>query len=222
MTVWKFVVLNGGFVMRNFKRILSIALTLFVIICITACDEKVVEETSVKTETVTEPEKIISMDKRHKVIECLKDEQKAYVYYLYDSYGNVIYEQTVLREPRIKYVSEDVIEISNSAGTSALSCSYFNLTTNKISESCWNPSYVDGKIVVYMEYDETREPSAFLVIKDIFDNNKLFMELFYDFSPMAVPADAIKSVEAVGDNTLKIVYLKGEKETETTVVVDLK
>lgn len=208
--------------MRNFKRILSIALTLFVVICIAACDEKVVEETNVKTEAVTAPEKIISMDKRYKVIECLKDEQTAYTYYLYDSYGNVVYEQTVLKVPGIKYITEDVIEISNSAGTSALSCSYFNLTTNKISESCWNPSYVDGKIVVYMEYDETRDPSTFMIIKDIFDSNKLFEELNYDFSPMAVPADVVKSVEPVDEDTLKIVYLKGEKETETTAFVDLK
>ena len=140
---------------------------------------------------------------------------------MYDSYGNIVHEQTVAKEPKISYVSENVLEICTTHGTSALLCSYFNLTSNKLSESFWNPSYVDGTVVAYMEYDETREPSTFFVVRNIFDSNKLFVELLYDFSPKDVPADAIKSVNRI-DDKLEIVYLRGEKEIETTANVNLK
>ncbi len=216
-----FIALNGGIIMRNFKRILSIALTLLVAICVIACEKKIPDESSQSTAVVTEAENIISMDKRFKLVEGTKDNQVAYIYTLYDSYGNVVYEQTVVKEPKISYVSDNVLEICNSMGTSALSCTYFNLTTNKLSDICWNPSYVDEEIVVYMEYDEARDPDTFLVIRDVFDSTKLYKELVYDFSPDAVPANAIKSVKRI-DDKLEIVYFKGENRTEVTVNVNLK
>lgn len=207
--------------MRNFKRILSIALTLSVAICVTACEKKAKENTTDKSVEVAKSDNIISMDQRHKLINNSKDGQPAFTYFLYDSYGNVVYEQTVAKQPKIRYVSENIIEICNSHGTSALSCSYFDLTTNILSENCWNPSYVDEEIVVYMEYDETHDPDTFLVIRDIFDSNKLYIELVYDFSSDAVPANVIKNVKRI-DDKLEIVYYKGENRTETTENVDLK
>lgn len=207
--------------MRNFKRILSIALTLFIAICVIACEKKTPDDSLTDTSAVEKTENIISMDKRFKLVEGTKDNQVAYTYTLYDSYGNVVYEQTVVKEPKISYVSDNVLEICNSMGTSALSCTYFDLITNKLSDICWNPSYVDEEIVVYMEYDEARDPDTFLIIKNIFDSSKLHKELAYDFSPCAVPADAIKSVKRIDDN-LEIVYFKGENRTEVTVNVNLK
>ncbi len=207
--------------MRNFKRILSIALTLSIAMCVMACEKKTPDESSQSTAVVSENENVISKDKRFKIVEGTKDNQVAYTYTLYDSYGNVIYEQTVAKEPKISYVSENVLEICTTHGASALSCSYFNLTTNKLSESFWNPSYVDETVVAYMEYDETREPTTFLVVRNIFDSNKLYVELLYNFSPKDVPADAIKSVKRI-DDKLEIVYLKGDNETETATIVNLK
>ena len=216
-----FVVLNGGIIMRNFKRILSIALTLIVIMSFSACDKNTATQPSETVVSTLETENIISKDKRFKVVETTKDGQPAFTYTLYDSYGNVVFEQTVLREPQIKYITEDVIEIRNSAGTSAISCTYFDLKTNKLSESCWNPSYVDGNIVAYMHYDETREPHTFLVVRNIFDSTKKYIEYDFDFSPVAVPANAIKSIKRL-DDKLEIVYYKGENRTEVTVNVNLK
>ena len=207
--------------MRNFKRILSIALTLIFIISFSACDKNTALKPSEDKADALKNENIVSKDKRFEVVETIKDEQPAFTYTLYDSYGNVVFEQTVLREPQIKYITEEVIEIRNSAGTSATFCTYFDLKTNKLSESCWNPSYVDGNIVVYMHYDETREPHTFLVVRNIFDSTKKYIEYDFDFSPVAVPADAIKSVKLVNDNVLEIVYLSGENCVEVTNRIDI-
>lgn len=207
--------------MRNFKKIFSIALTLIIVTCFAACEEKKTDYTPQNVEEAAEKENVISKDKRFKVVEGTKDGQVAYIYTLYDSYGNVMLEQTVVKEPHIKYITDDILEICNSYGTSAQSCTYFDLKTNKLSDICWNPSYVDGNVVVYMHYDEAHEPNTFLIIRNIFDKEKLYKEVDLDFSPLAVPSDAIKSVKSVDDDTLEIVYLKGEREIETTTVIDL-
>lgn len=207
--------------MRNFKRILSIALTLLVAICITACKEDVSPKTLDSTGDATKNEKIISKDKRFEVVEVNKDGQIGYTYTLYDSYENVVFEQTVVKEPSIKYITDDVLEIRTSHGTSAQSCTYFDLRTNKLSESCWNPSYVDGSIVAYMHYDENREPSTFLVVRDIFDSSKKYIEFDMNFSSMAVPSFAIKNIKLIDENTMEITYFSGENETEKTSRINI-
>ena len=95
--------------MRNFKRILSIALTLSIAMCVMACEKKTSDESSQSTAVVTETENVISKDKRFKVVEGTKDNQVAYTYTLYDSYGNVIYEQTVAKEHNTKYISDNFL-----------------------------------------------------------------------------------------------------------------
>ena len=128
------IVLNGGSIMRKFTRILSIALTLTLTFCLIACSDKTTTESPASTPTDEQVENVISMDKRHKLVDTGKNGQLSYTYTLYDSYGDVVHEQTVAREPKIKYISDNVMEICNSHGTSALSCVYFDLTTNKLSD----------------------------------------------------------------------------------------
>lgn len=207
--------------MRNFKKIFSIALTLSIVICFAGCQKAPVEETPPSSVTNAD-ENVAGETAPYKIVQTNNNSQSGYTYFLYDNNGNVVYEETVAKEPVIEYVTDNILEIRDSHGSSADLCRYFDLTTYALSDCWYNTFYTDGSIAVHMGYDEKRDPDTFIVVRNIFDREKLYKEISWEFPPVLTPSDAIKSVKYFDSDTLEIVYLEGEQEIETTAKIDLK
>jgi len=141
-----------------------------------------------------------------------------YSYQIYSATGKILDEKKKLyREPFIESVDEDILHISLSAGTNVRQEWFVNRKTEERSETFQNVCAIQGEKIAFMELDD--ESSYCLVIRDIFDENKLYLEVKQDFAPLAIPDLIIENAEFTEESSLKITYLKGEDEVSTTEII---
>lgn len=164
----------------------------------------------------------IDINKYYKITKNTKSNEVSYTYVIYDSTGKVVLKDSTTKEPRIRYVSSGVLEILTNHGSSASLCSYYDIQNNILSQSFWNPSFVDGTIIIYMDFNENRDPNTLLIIQNIFNKNILYEEIVRDFSPTAVVSMAVESVKFVDQNTIELTYLRGTDFISTTETIKLE
>ena len=88
--------------------------------------------------------------------------EEGYEVKLYDKNNQEIYSEVYPKEPWIKEVTENILEIGISTGSPSSYVFYFDRETSKISDVYFNAILLDNKYVAYMENSEE------LIITDIF------------------------------------------------------
>ncbi len=141
-----------------------------------------------------------------------------YSYQIYSVTGKILDEEKNLyREPFIENTNEDILHISLSAGTNVRQEWFVNRKMEEKSETFENVCAIQGDIIAFMELD--KESEFYLVIRDIFDENKLYLEVKRNFAPLAIADLIIENAEFTEESSLKITYLKGEDEVSTTEII---
>ena len=141
-----------------------------------------------------------------------------YSYQIYSVTGKILDEKKKLyREPYIEGIDKNILHISLSAGTNVRQEWFVNRKTEEKSEIFENVCAIQGDIIAFMELD--KESEFYLVIRDIFDENKLYLEVKRNFAPLAIADLIIENAEFTEESSLKITYLKGEDEVSTTEII---
>ena len=136
------------------------------------------------------------------------DNQPAYRYEVYNKNGAVVINETVRSQPHIEYIFENtLLSIIRGVGTNAFLCQYYDIDRDLFSEIFHSPTVADHGNVVYMTISEG---NLKLVVRDIFDESKFYKEFGLDFSPTAVPSNALINADYLDETSLTITYFSGE------------
>lgn len=130
---------------------------------------------------------------------------------LYSKSKEKVFSAIYPKEPGIKEVSEDILQISISLGSPACYVFYFNETNAEISETFFNPIYFGDKYVAYMENEK-------LVLKDVFDEGLVYKEIERDFTKTADPISAIIKIEMLNDGNILLKYYREDYVKRTEVI----
>lgn len=138
-----------------------------------------------------------------------------YKYIILSSKGKVLEENTISVEPRIKYLSKNIIEVSFGAGNVS-QYQFYEINKELISQIYENPSAIYKDKIVYMSFEKELK----LIIRNIFDK-QFYKEIKRNFSPVAAPYNAILSAKFIDDNHLEIIYLEGSTYKEKKETINL-
>ncbi len=144
-----------------------------------------------------------------------KQIERKYEVNLYDKNNREIYSVVYPKEPWIKEVTENILEIGISTGSPSRHVFYFNKETSKISDVYFNSILLDNKYVAYMENSEE------LIIMDIFNEGILCKKVTRDFSKTANSGSAIINIEIVDEEKILLEYLSGEDYMEVAEIIKL-
>lgn len=111
-------------------------------------------------------------------------------------------------------ISEGVLGIKISVGSSATYSYYFDKETAEISPAYFNPIIVENKYVAYME-------DGILIFTDLFQRGSVYMEIERNFAERANPIDAVIGIKMVDHNTIELEYYEGEDFTEKSEQIPL-
>ena len=89
---------------------------------------------------------------------------------LYDKAGQKVYSTVYPKEPWIKKITEDILEIGISTGSPARYVFYFHKESAKISDTYFNAKLLGNKYVAYME-DKN------LIVTDIFREGIIYQRI---------------------------------------------
>ena len=142
------------------------------------------------------------------------DETREYEYYIYDSKGNIVENESVKGlSPGIKYISGDVIEIRFHGGPFADLCRYYNVQSDKMSADFWNPFLIADKNIIYYDGESKK-----LIVQNIFDKSIFFREFAIDMILTGGP----ESIEFIDNGQkLKITYMRDSDYEYETQILDL-
>lgn len=131
---------------------------------------------------------------------------------LFDRKNNTVFDMVYPKEPWIREIDDDILEIGISTGLPSSYVFYFDKETSKISDTYFNSILLDSKYIAYMDDGE-------LVISDLFDKRVFYKKITRDFTKTANPSSAIISIELVDEENLIIDYYKGEDYEEVAEVI---
>ncbi|MBQ6888402.1 MAG: hypothetical protein IJN54_12925 [Lachnospiraceae bacterium] len=144
-----------------------------------------------------------------------KQVELGYEVKLYDKNNKEIYSVVYPKEPWIKEVTENILEIGISTGSPSRHVFYFNKETSKISDVYFNSILLDNKYVAYMGNSEE------LIIMDIFNEGILCKKVTRDFSKTANPSSAIINIEIEDGENILLEYLLGVDYMEVSETINL-
>lgn len=158
-----------------------------------------------------------SVNSRSKVYYC--PDNYTYAYQVFDKDGAVLVEKTdITGSLYIEELAEGIVHVAISAGSYARNEVFYDTEKGIKSEIFYNVAAVCKKKVVYM--DLCGQESC-LIVRDIFDKDLYYQEIYRDFSPSAVPSAVLQSAVFVEDNILEVIYLEGEDCTEKKERIEL-
>ena len=174
----------------------------------------------VLADVINTNEKIMYSEKYYMVYDITKDNQPEYRYEILNEKGNIVKNETVWRVcPKIEYLDDNtLISIEIGVGTGTWLTQYYDVNNDLFSEVFESPAIEKYGKVVFINISEDK---PILIVRDIFNKTEYFEEFVVDFSPVANPVDALKNVEFLDENTLKISYLSGNGYDEQTTTLQL-
>lgn len=95
---------------------------------------------------------------------------------------------------------------------------FINGKTNRISDSFENISAYDGQLVVYGIYEDEQLK---IVIRDIYDKEKVYKEVIDTFPNVAVGSYIIKDARIIDGNSVHLTYYVGNEWEEKEKVIRL-
>lgn len=132
----------------------------------------------------------------------------------FDSTHEIIFSECYPMEPAINQVADNVFEVSISVGSPATYVFYIDMVNAEISETFFNPLFIEARYIAYMEDSE-------LILRDVFNDDLLCMAISRDFTKTANPMSAIISVKMQDKNTIKLSYYKGDNYEETSEIITI-
>lgn len=142
---------------------------------------------------------------------------------LYDKESRAVYSEVYPADSRlirqgllwVNEISEGVLEIKISVGSSATYIYYFDKESAELSPTYFNPIIVNNKYVAYME-------DGVLIFTDLFQRGSVYMEIERNFAERANPIDAVIGIKMVDHNTIELEYYEGEDFTEKSEQIPLE
>lgn len=133
----------------------------------------------------------------------------------YSSTNDIIFSECYPIEPGISQITENIFKVSISFGSPAVDIFYIDMENAEISETFFNPIFIGERNVAYME-------DGNLILKDIFNEDLLYMTISRDFTKTANPVSAIIAIEMRDEKTITLSYFKGDnyEETSETITID--
>ena len=143
-----------------------------------------------------------------------------YSYEITNLRGKVIFsESSVIKPPKIRPLSNSVLEVSAQAGTglSTNRAVFCDVKNSNVSETFHYVLGVKGDNVVCADYKEGKH---FITVQNIFDKSIYYKTYeLENVSPIA--ADFALGCEFDSDNKVTITYLAGEDYTETKLIINI-
>ena len=132
--------------------------------------------------------------------------------------GKRIYENAYGVEPIIMQVDKDTILIRTEKGDSRIT-KFINGKTNRVSDNFENISAYNGQLVVYGIYEDEQLK---IVIRDIYDKDKVYKEVIDTFPNVAVGSYIIKDAQIIDEHSVDLTYYVGDewKEKEEVILLD--
>lgn len=131
---------------------------------------------------------------------------------IYSNADEEILSEVYPKEPTVKPVTENLLQVSISVGSPATYIYYVDTEKGKVSETFFNPIYLEDGNIAYWGNDG-------LILKDIFDEGLFYQEIKRDFSECADPIGAIITVELLDNGYIALVYYEGEDFTEKSEII---
>ncbi len=171
--------------------------------------------------TVSDVNESIQKDDNYKIEKNEKDE---YVVTIYNQ-QNIVFCETYPIEVYASYISNDIIEFSFSTGNPGPKYSFYYSVKNKqLSDLYENAKLLDENIYyieyIYMDKETFDNAHKRLVVRDIFNNQKLYVSAVRDFTWGFNPTDAILDIAIKNNNQLYIKYLSGKNEKEVCETIN--
>lgn len=132
----------------------------------------------------------------------------------YSKTNEMFFSEWYPKEPAISQVTENVFEICISVGSSASYIFYLDIEKAEISETFFNPLLFGDCCVAYMDDDK-------LILRDIFNENLLYMTISRDFTKTADPMSAILAIDMRDEETITLSYYKGEDYEEISEIITI-
>lgn len=136
---------------------------------------------------------------------------------IYNKWGKKIYENVYELEPSIIQVGKDTILIRIGRGDSWIT-KFINGKTNRISDSFENISAYNEQLVVYGIYEDEQLK---IVIRDIYDKDKVYKEVFDMFPNVAVGSYIIKDAQIIDEHSVRLTYYVGDEWEEKEKLIQL-
>lgn len=132
--------------------------------------------------------------------------------------GKRIYENAYGVEPIIMQVDKDTILIRTGKGDSRIT-KFINGKTNRVSDNFENISAYNGQLVVYGIYEDEQLK---IVIRDIYDKDKVYKEVIDTFPNVAVGSYIIKDAQIIDEHSVDLTYYVGDEweEKEEVILLD--
>lgn len=166
---------------------------------------------------------IFTNNKEHKILEETKHykityKDSMYYYYIFDKNNNIVRTDGPLNiKPNIMVIDDNLICFTLQSGTGIVTQwgYYYDINKNIFSQT------------FHSIYDQSNGKIAYgglnkIIISDIFDSNKYYLEIDKFDNPLAKVAAPILSVEFTNNGTsINVSYLTGSDYKETTQNVKL-
>lgn len=155
----------------------------------------------------------------HKMSYSVEKVNDTYSVSIKNKWGKKIYENVYELEPSIIQVGKDTILIKIGRGDSWTS-TFINGKTNRISDGFENISIYNEELVVYGTYEDEQIK---IVIRDIYDKDKVYKEVIDTFPDVAVGSYIIKDAQIIDEHSVHLTYYVGNgwEEKETLIQLDL-
>lgn len=154
---------------------------------------------------------------RHYRIYCNRFSEERYSYEVFDSSNTVFVSEKCNSIPKFMEIDSNILQIQFGSGN-AITNQYFDVEKKYKSEVFSKPSAVGYGKIAYMDYSEGK---LVLIVQDLFNKNVYYEKFNFDFSPIAVPYNAIVNAQFINANMLDITYFSGEDYTETKLLINL-
>lgn len=141
-------------------------------------------------------------------------------YEIYNPEGKIALSEKTDRPIEINMISDDTIDIGIDMGTGITIHKYYNANENIFSGEFTNVLTNSDKLIAYIEVSkENPLENRKVVVQNIFDKSLFYEEFKLDFSNVDTPV--IEAKFSKDGASLLLTYLSGEKQTQTSEILDL-
>ena len=95
---------------------------------------------------------------------------------------------------------------------------FVNISTGATSQPFQNVSAWNRHKVVYAAQENGITK---IIVQDIYDREKYYLEIIRDYSPGAKPHRILKEAEFLNDSQLKLTYYIGKRRKEVSEIINL-